>query len=307
MKTFFLAGVASVLALAMACSSSSSNKPGTSSSSSKKIDSNGGTVSAGQASVAVPAGALPSATEITVAQSAVDVSPPDGYVMAGPPIAFTPHGLSFSAPVTLTLPYTPPSADEQLAILRLDNEDDTSWEVVEGGAFADGSAAVEVSGFSIYAVAAAQSSAGTGGSSGVGGVGGTNGGTSASGTGGADEAAGAAATSGAGNTAGDAGAGAVGDVSYSCDGTDPQSGLRICSDLFFPALIVQLAGGVSTVGCQAPSVLIDGMCDPTGSLGGCFYTDVDGLPGVTATHWYFYTGTPPDLTCADGGTPISPP
>src|SRR5258706_1372671 len=105
MKSVFRAGLFCALGLAASCSDSGSSgsKPTTDSS---QIGKSGGVVSAADESVAasvdVPQGALPSAVKIGVAVSEVDVAPPDGYVLAGPPIAFTPHGLTFDVPVTLT-------------------------------------------------------------------------------------------------------------------------------------------------------------------------------------------------------------
>jgi hypothetical protein len=273
MKILFHASFACVLGLVTACSDSSSDPQPTPDS--NEIDSDGGTVSQGDASVEVPAGALESPTKIVVAESDVDVAPPDGYVLAGPAIAFTPHGLSFEEPVTLTLPYS--SSADLLAVLRLDDEEDTSWEVVDGGSFTDGSATLEVSSFSIYAVAEESAEP-----AGMGGAGGTG---EPAGMAGAEQSGGAPATGGAPSGGGD--------LRFSCDGTDPQSGLHICNDQFFPALIVELAGDDLVKGCRDPAVLVD-MCDTTDAVIGCLSTDVDGLPGVTVTNW-FYTGTAEDL------------
>ncbi len=91
MKTMFHVGLAGVICLAASCSdSSSSNFPSTSSDT--RIGTEGGTVTADDASVEIPEGALASPTAITVAESDVAVDAPAGYELVGPAIAFTPHG-----------------------------------------------------------------------------------------------------------------------------------------------------------------------------------------------------------------------
>src|SRR5688572_21140848 len=150
MKSMVQFGLASALCLAISCSDSSPDDS-PSPTGPTQIGSEGGTVSAGEASVEVPEGALTAPTEITVATVEVELDAPEGYALVGPAIAFTPHGLTFEEPVTLTLPYS--SSADALAVLRLDDEDDDSWEVVEGGTFDDGAATLEVNHFSIYAVA----------------------------------------------------------------------------------------------------------------------------------------------------------
>jgi len=78
------------------------------------------------------------------------VTLPVGVALAGPAIAFTPHGTSFDAAVAITLPYDGEPASP--IILRLDDFDDDTWEVVDGGDFAGGEATLDVMGFSIYVV-----------------------------------------------------------------------------------------------------------------------------------------------------------
>ena len=111
------------------------------------IDEAGGRVEAVGATVIVPAGALASAVEIAV-------GPTDGPVTAVPPefdsagdaTSFTPHGTTFTVPVTLELAF---SGDAGI-VLRLADESDGTWEVVEGARFEDGVAIIEVSSFSVY-------------------------------------------------------------------------------------------------------------------------------------------------------------
>jgi hypothetical protein len=287
MKSLFYAGFACLLAVSISCSDSKTSDP-ISASDVGQIGSKGGTVTEGDASVEVPKGALSSPTKIGVAVSKVTVAAPDGYELVGPAIAFTPHGLTFDVPVTLTLPYT--SSSTELAVLRLEDEKDKSWEVIEGGTFAKGSATLEVTTFSIYAVAAVSAAAdgagGAGGMSAVGDVGGAP-----------DSAAGASSASDAGApAAGGAPPAGDGDLTFACDRMDTDgNGLRICSDYFYPALVVQLAGGQIKKECPGAGngVLLDA-CVTTGAVAGCFTHDVDGLPGVNVTNW-FYAGTKVDL------------
>jgi ZU5 domain len=307
MKPLLYVGLACVLGLATSCSDKSSTPSDSqpTSGSTKQIGSDGGTVKEGDASVEVPKGALPSSVKISVAESDVAVDPPAGYVLAGPPIAFTPHGTTFDKPVTLTLPYS--SSSEQLAVLRLDDEQDKSWEVVDGGTFSHGSGTLAVSSFSIYAVAeenAETASVGGAGGSGAGGSG------DVVDTGGTGDSAGAPAVGGAPS-------GGDGDVRYSCDRTDNQSGLRICTDYFFPANIVKLAGGKGLPGCgPAPSdgiQVLGDACDTTDAVIGCFTTDATGIPGVTTTSWFYAlegfggpVATPAEL-CSSDQQVINPP
>jgi hypothetical protein len=73
----------------------------------------------------------------------------DGQADLTPTIyAFTPHGAWFNAPVTIELAY------EGVAdmVLRLDDENDDTWEEVLDVTFAGSIATFEVDGFSIYGV-----------------------------------------------------------------------------------------------------------------------------------------------------------
>lgn len=304
MKSMFYASAACVLVMMSSCSDDSSDK--TSTTPTTSIGKAGGTVSANDASVEIPAGALSAAIEIGVAGSDVDVAPPDGYTLAGPAIAFTPHGTTFTKPVTLTLPYT--SSSKLLTVLRLDDEQDTSWEEVAGGKFSGGSATLDVSGFSIYAVATGTPDASTGGAGGMssGGMSGSDalGGVSGGDAGGANDSGGASPAGGAGN--------ASGDLAWSCDRADTDGqGLRICSDYFYPKMIVDLLGDQLVVGCPGPGngVLLDA-CDTSNAVVGCRTNDADGIPGVTVTNWY-YMGTKADIAssvlCSKAGTDILDP
>ncbi|MEN9580957.1 MAG: hypothetical protein RJA70_3966 [Pseudomonadota bacterium] len=116
------------------------------------IGKDGGEVSSGDAAVKIPRGALANEIEVSVGEATeLKAVAPKGYELVGPAIAFTPHGTKFAKDVTLTLPYE--SKATKLVVLRLDDEDDRTWEVVTGGAFKSGDATIAVKSFSVYAVA----------------------------------------------------------------------------------------------------------------------------------------------------------
>jgi hypothetical protein len=93
--------------------------------------------------------AEPTPIALKVAQGAAPL--PSTYESASEAYAFEPHGLRFDAPVTIRLPFT--GSRSGARILRLDDEDDDSWERADGTpSFAMGIAALEVDGFSVYQV-----------------------------------------------------------------------------------------------------------------------------------------------------------
>ncbi len=67
--------------------------------------------------------------------------------------AFTPHGTQFAKPVSVKIPYTGNGA----YLLRLDNENDPTWEIVTGVSFAGGVASFDTNRFSILTVVPCQS------------------------------------------------------------------------------------------------------------------------------------------------------
>jgi len=302
MKSALCLCFAGILGLVISCSDSDSGEP-VPSADATKIGKSGGTVTEGKASVVVPAGALSAPVAIAVGPSDVTVAAPAGYSLVGTPIAFTPHGTTFSSPVTLTLPYS--SSSDKLAVLRLDDEDDESWELVDGGTYAKGLAKVEVTTFSIYAVAAEGVADGSGGAGGMNAAGG------APTTGGADAAAGGAeVTIGGADSAAGGAAPASGDLTFSCDRADTNgSGLRICSDYFYPKLVVELAQITPSCPGAGDGVLGE-RCDTSDAVAGCFVQDADDIPGVTVTNW-FYSGTKADITdgvlCQENNTTVIDP
>lgn len=119
----------------------------------------GATLSSATVVLQIPSGALTEDTTITITplDAAARAQLPalmihdafDGQAdLTLATYAFTPHGTSFFEPVTIELRYGG-AAD---MVLRLDDENDTTWELVSNVTFADGVASFEVYGFSIYVV-----------------------------------------------------------------------------------------------------------------------------------------------------------
>lgn len=92
-----------------ACSGGGGGSGASGSSSGAVIGPAGGTVNGpGGASVVIPPGALTTETTINIeASSAGAPVLPSGFVSYGTMYAFTPHGLQFAQPVTLTVPFDP--------------------------------------------------------------------------------------------------------------------------------------------------------------------------------------------------------
>jgi hypothetical protein len=122
-----------------------------------KIGQDGGDVATHDGAVAVPAGAVQSEVQVAVAQ--VDpamLSAPLSSALdpVTPPVAFTPHGTEFAEAVTLSLFFEKTVGTSNLHVVRLDNEQDTSWERVdpETVQFDSGLALVSTTHFSVYGV-----------------------------------------------------------------------------------------------------------------------------------------------------------
>ena len=152
-----LAATLLMLAAVTACSDSDSDPNTPPPDTTVTIGPDGGMVQAagGAASVDIPTGSLNTDTAIAVTEvpQAMLPTPPENTTLAGDAFAFTPHGTVFTAAVTLSLPYDPITSGA-LAVLRLDDENDTTWEMLTGGRFSNGTATIEVSRFSILAVSA---------------------------------------------------------------------------------------------------------------------------------------------------------
>ncbi|MFO0683266.1 MAG: MopE-related protein [Sandaracinus sp.] len=118
------------------------------------IDATGGSVALdhGSGTITIPTGALGAPTEIAISKLTDDSveDPPGASVAVSPPIALTPHGQQFLVPVTVQIAYAGPSAG--LSLVRLDDETDTTWELVGGATFADGIASFQTTHFSVVEV-----------------------------------------------------------------------------------------------------------------------------------------------------------
>lgn len=116
------------------------------------LDDQGGQLATEAGGIDVPAGALTTDTEVSVAEVSAEqivAKLPSVLHAVAPAVAFTPHGQTFTKPVTLSLFHEGTSAD--LVVLRLDDESDTEWERVDA-TFAAGVAYVTSTHFSIYNV-----------------------------------------------------------------------------------------------------------------------------------------------------------
>jgi len=86
--------------------------------------------------LSIPPGALPADTEITIAIDSEGAPPlptlPDGATTAGPMLSLTPHGTTFSVPVTVMLPIDPAQvpAGETPIVLKT-NKDRDGWEQID--------------------------------------------------------------------------------------------------------------------------------------------------------------------------------
>lgn len=149
-------------------------------------------------SVTIPAGAL--STDVVIGVSEVtDLPPlPAGHVQSGTALAFTPHGLTFALPVTLSVPYTGNAS----RVVRLDDLQDRSWEFVDNGVFSGGVITLSATHFSVYlGVRRTTGTITLDGGSGSGGMGGGTGGSG--GTSDSGGASGGSGTGAVGGTAGD--------------------------------------------------------------------------------------------------------
>jgi hypothetical protein len=125
------------------------------------VDAQGAMLMGDGVSLSIPEGALTDAVDVSLAaldaDAAQQLATPtadglDGTAeLASPVFAFTPHGTRFAEPVEVELLYE----GEGNVVLRLDDERDETWEIVEGALLQDGVARFEIDGFSLYAVAAA--------------------------------------------------------------------------------------------------------------------------------------------------------
>jgi hypothetical protein len=118
------------------------------------------------AGVVVPEGALESDVKVAVEEVSDDKLPgaPGGAMVAGPSVAFTPHGQEFKMPVRITVPYDSEKSGKP-ELHRLDDEKDTSWEEVKGAKFEEGKASFDSMTFSVLRVVLSKADTHSGGGS----------------------------------------------------------------------------------------------------------------------------------------------
>jgi uncharacterized delta-60 repeat protein len=118
------------------------------------IGSAGGTLSTSSgAKVVIPPGALSGNITIGIEQTSVG-SPalPGGFTTVGQMFAFTPHGQTFAAPVTITLPFNPASVPAGGTPELYKNNAQNQWEPVVGATFGSSSVSGSVTSFSFPVV-----------------------------------------------------------------------------------------------------------------------------------------------------------
>src|SRR6478736_10045469 len=205
------------------------------------IDQDGGTVQSEGVELAFPAGALAGGQQITVASlnsTAIEELPQttSGIILAAEPVAFLPHGITFDEPVAVALSYDAEAVgDVPLVVMKLDDEMDTTWEVVPGATFENGQAHFEITSFSVYGIfedpkgkaeELYNGDDGTGGSTGSGGTDGTGGdeGSGGKGTAGGEGVGGQGTAGGPGAGGDDGSGGASGSGGKGSGGTSGQGG-----------------------------------------------------------------------------------
>jgi hypothetical protein len=118
--------------------------------SSSGVGPEGGTLRRDSVVMDIPAGAMSSPVQIEISQAFPDASPPEGTSFVTPRWAIEPTEQQFSQPAQLELAHSNTVASE-FQVVRLDSEDDTSWEVIAEGACADGWCRGDIHQLGIYA------------------------------------------------------------------------------------------------------------------------------------------------------------
>ena len=111
----------------------------------------GGTVAGPNgASLVIPPGALAANTTIRIEQTSAGAPAlPGGFVVSGPMFAFTPHGTTFAAPVTMTLPFDPTLVPAGVTPELLKTNAANEWQPVPGAVFGANSVTAQLSSFSL--------------------------------------------------------------------------------------------------------------------------------------------------------------
>ena len=130
-KSTFLALIL-IFAAGFDCGGSGSNGSG----GSEPIGSEGGIYEFEDgASIEIPAGALDEGAEVSITYTEIDPGVTEGWWPLGPIFNFSPKGVEFAVPITVTLPYNPNlfpgELDESDAVIMF-QEDDGDWENREG-------------------------------------------------------------------------------------------------------------------------------------------------------------------------------
>ncbi len=122
------------------------------------IGPDGGEVRESGAVVKIPADALGEEVEIGIAElssaatTRLAATLDANLELVSSLYAVTPHGTSFARAVAIEIPYN--STSEGLRFVRLDDEDDTTWEEATGALFRSGRATFATTRFSVLGVVA---------------------------------------------------------------------------------------------------------------------------------------------------------
>ncbi|HEU5136930.1 MAG TPA: hypothetical protein VFU13_17410, partial [Steroidobacteraceae bacterium] len=110
----------------------------------------GGTVTGPNgAKVVIPGGALTTNTAIVIEQTSAGAPPlPAGLSVLGSMFAFTPHGTTFAAPVTLTLPFDPATVPAGGTPALFKTNAQGQWEEVPSASFGATTVTAQVTSFS---------------------------------------------------------------------------------------------------------------------------------------------------------------
>jgi hypothetical protein len=127
------------------------------------IGASGGTIKVGGVAASIPSAALSSDIEISVnaydsvAASGSAASVPEFSESVESVVVLKPHGTTFEKPVTITLPFdTSAVADTaELVVMRLDDEEDTTWEPAGPLVLGAGEVSFQVETFSVYTLRSA--------------------------------------------------------------------------------------------------------------------------------------------------------
>ncbi len=112
--------------------------------------------------IVVPAGALAQDTNVAINQSATGAPTlPAGFTAAGQTFAFTPHGTSFAALVTVKVPFDPARVPAGATVVLLKtNAAQTGWQSVAGATVSGNMVSAQVTSLSWFAVGTLASTSG---------------------------------------------------------------------------------------------------------------------------------------------------